>query len=71
LVKLNLVRAYKKQKFDLILQYNEALFGKIDIQLLKLSKEKVFLEDYDKEMLGRVLSPAEVRKIVRSYLNER
>ena len=71
LVKLNLVRAYKKQKFDLILQYNEALFGKIDAQLLKLSKEKIFLEDYDKEMLGRVLSPAEVRKIVRSYLNER
>jgi len=41
-----LLRAYKRQDYDNILNYNEQLFGKIDQELVKLSK-KEFLDDTD------------------------
>jgi len=39
--RLNLVKSYKKQKYEDIQKYNEILFGKIDKKLVKLSKEKI------------------------------
>jgi hypothetical protein len=38
---------------------------------VKLSKEKIFLEEENKEVLGRLLTPSEVKKIVRQYLDEK
>jgi len=40
------LRAYKRQDYDNKLNYNEQLFGKIDQELVKLSK-KEFLDDTD------------------------
>ena len=40
-IKINLIKAYKKQNFWLIDRYNKALFGNIDKELLKLSYEKI------------------------------
>jgi hypothetical protein len=51
LLRIDLIRAYKKQKFDLILKYNEELFGKLDQDLLRLAKEKIFIEEYDESIL--------------------
>jgi len=44
--RVKLLRAYKKQDYENILNYNEQLFGKIDPELVKLSK-KEFLDDTD------------------------
>jgi len=71
LIRLYLIEAYKRQKYNEILKYNQLLFGQFNEDWIKLSKEKVFLEEDNKEILGRILSPGEVKKIVRDYLNER
>jgi len=44
--RVKLLRAYKKQDYENIFNYNEKLFGKIDPELVKLSK-KEFLDDTD------------------------
>ena len=40
-IKINLIRAYKKQNFWLIDRYNKLLFGEINEWLLDISKQKI------------------------------
>ena len=40
-LKINLIKAYKKQNFWLIDRYNRVLFGEIDKKLLQISKDKI------------------------------
>ncbi len=42
--RLELIKSYKEQSFGNIEKYNEILFGKINPELVKLSKEK-FLDN--------------------------
>jgi len=41
-LKLNLILSYKDQDYENIARYNQQLFGKIDNILVKQSKEKIF-----------------------------
>jgi hypothetical protein len=41
LLKIKLIRAYKRQDFDMIHQLNSKMFTKIDATLLQLSKQKI------------------------------
>ncbi|MFZ2151224.1 MAG: tyrosine/phenylalanine carboxypeptidase domain-containing protein [Candidatus Absconditicoccaceae bacterium] len=71
--RVKLLRAYKKQDYENILNYNEQLFGKIDPELVKLSK-KEFLDDKDLsnfDLLGRKMSMAEVQDFIERYLIEK
>lgn len=71
--RVKLLRAYKKQDYENILNYNEQLFGKIDPELVKLSK-KEFLDDKDLsnfDLLWRKMSMAEVQDFIERYLIEK
>ncbi len=72
LVRINLIRAYKRQKYDDILKYNIMLRWELDKDLIKLSKEKIFLdEDIDSEVLWKQLSLNQVKKIIKQYLQKK
>lgn len=71
LIRVNLIQAYKKQKYDKILEYNEKLFWKLNDELVNLSKEKIFIEENNDEVLWRILTYEEVKHIIRKYLDER
>ncbi len=67
-----LVRAYKFEKYQDIYKYNELLFWAIDKDLVKLSKEKVFIEPIsDINLLGKKLSFSQVKKTIKRYLEQK
>lgn len=71
LYRINLILAYKKEDYNNVLTFNEKLYGKLDKDLISLSKNKIFewtLED--KTLLGRVLTIDEVKNIILSYLKK-
>ena len=67
-----LLRAYKRQKFDDILNYNIRLFGELDKDLVIYGKKKTLeLQDSAIEQaLGKLLSISQVKAKVASYLKK-
>lgn len=71
--KLELVRAYKDEKLQDIIQYNQRLFWSKNDDLLLLSKEKISQETQNKifwvnkDMLGKKLTLPEVIKYTQDY----
>lgn len=65
----SLIKAYKNQDFEWIYFYNTKLFADFNIQLLSLSKQKIFDNPIhlDKDMWN-VLDIYQVQKIVEKYL---
>lgn len=66
--KLNLVISYKHQDYDNILKYNQELFGKIDNELVKKSKEKIFDTENNMDVLWEKLSMNQVQNFIEKYL---
>ncbi len=72
LIKVDMIKAYKKQKFDEIFECNKAMFGDIDQELLDLAKNKIFFEESsDPELLGKKLSFSQTKKIIKNYLHQK
>lgn len=72
LIRIKLIKSYKNQKYDNILKYNISLFWEVDKDLLSLSKEKVFIEEYsDQEILWRKLTFSQTKKLIKKYLEDK
>lgn len=71
-IKINLIKAYKKQNFWQIDHYNKILFGEIDNNLLALSKQKIdqWIHFWAKE-LWRMLHDEEIISYIREYINKK
>lgn len=69
--KVNLIRAYKSQNFEYIQIHNEKLFGNIDSELVKLSKERLLDNKNDFDVLGNKLTMTEVQNFIEKYLIEK
>jgi len=71
LFRTNLIKAYKTKNYKNILLYNEKLFGKINNNLLKLSKSKIFeWEPEDRSLLWKTLDIGEVKSAIEKHLNK-
>ena len=68
-IKLNLIKAYKKQDFKLIGKYNTLLYGSVNEELLTLAKTKIW-PVFDKK-LGRRFSIQEVVKKTKKHLKQK
>lgn len=66
--KLDLIRAYKIQDLDAVLQANQQLFGDFDTELVQQSKERIFDDEVSNEVLWPILSGRELRKRIIEYL---
>lgn len=71
LLKIKLIRAYKRQDFDMIHQLNSKIFAKIDPTLLQLSKQKItqWLHFKPSE-LWDILAIDEVLKVTKEYIRK-
>lgn len=70
--RIKLIRAYKSQDYDNILNYNHYLYGVINDELIDLSKNKIFIDKYnDKSVLWKELSFNQIKRHVKSYLDEK
>ena len=67
-LKLNLILSYKDQNYENIYKYNQQLFGKIDNALIKQSKEKIFDNPNNIEILWDILSMTKVQSFIEKYL---
>lgn len=71
ILRYHLIKAYKYQKYKDILKYNELLYGWIDKELLKLSKQKLFLEEENEEkLLWKILTPTKTKNIIKQHLKK-
>lgn len=70
-IKMNLIIAYKEQNYKNIQQYNQMLFGEIDDNLVKISKEKIFDNDNNPDILWSKLNMSEVQNFIEKYLIEK
>ncbi len=69
LYRICLIRAYKKQNFKKILEYNTKLFGDFDKKLLEESREKSFEEsEFDENLLWDILSTTQIRNLTEEYV---
>jgi len=68
--KAKLVRAYKRQDYENIQNYNEKLFDKVDPELVKLSKENILNNEYysNPELLWKKMNMGDVQNFIEKYL---
>ncbi len=72
LIRVDLIQAYKRQKFDDILHYNQLLWWELDEGLYNLAKEKIFMEeDVDPEILWKPLTLSQAKKLIKQYLADK
>lgn len=70
-LRLNLIKAYKKKNYKDVMLYNEKIFGSIDKKLLEISRDRVFKNNENSEILGRNLNQSEIKDIIKKHLAER
>ena len=71
-IKINLIKAYKKQDFSLINHYNKLLFWEINNTLLDISKEKLKEKIYfHPSELWEILKWEEIVHYIKNYITKK